>query len=396
MSNSVRQIAEDLRQIRIPVIKVTQPIGEFYVGTMSAQKLVEIADFDVRRIQLGEGIETYLGIQRELSTKRVEEIQTYVRGDDATFPTAVVLAVSERAAELVAACPESNAHFWLTLSNIISEDEEERILYRQIARVIDGQHRIAGLRGLDRDFEVNVAIFIGADVPDQATIFSTVNLAQTKVNKSLVFDLFELAKSKSPEKLVHNAVVALDRTENSPFYHRIKRLGTATLGRVAEPLAQATVVAPILRYISGSNIQVIKDRQRGRKGQSFDPLEDMVPSRLVLRPFLLADDDVGLAELIWNYFDAVSKKWPAAWSGEVELGMLPRTNGYNALMRFFRPAYLSVGKPGEVVATDDFWRIFKDLDIPEGNLNTRQYVPGTSGATALYKDLIQLSGLDEV
>jgi DGQHR domain-containing protein len=387
-------IKEDPRSLRLPVIKVVQPIGEFYVGTLRADDLVAIADFDVRKIQQGEGIESYLGIQREISKTRVAEIREYVKGPDATFPTAVVLAVSERSVILAPACDGTDQHFWMTLSNVWSDDADERILYRQIARVIDGQHRIEGLRNLkDVDFQVNVAVFVGADIPDQAAIFSTVNLAQTKVNKSLVYDLFELAKSKSPEKLAHGAVVALNRVEESPFYHRIKRLGTATEGRATETLTQATVVGPLLGYISGNSIQILKDRQQGRRGGEFERLDDLIPTRLILRPFLLKYSDAELADLVWNYFDAVREKWPLAWNSEVDQGMLNRTNGYNGLMRFFRDAYLSVSKPGEITTKEEFDAVLQPVQLVDADLNSRRYVPGTSGAADFYKDLKTQSGL---
>src|SRR5690348_783711 len=88
-------VREDPRSITLPVLKVEQPIGIFFVGSIRAKDLVEIADFDIRKLTKEEGIDSYLGIQRELDPKRVQEIRLYVRGPDATFPTSVVLAVPE-------------------------------------------------------------------------------------------------------------------------------------------------------------------------------------------------------------------------------------------------------------------------------------------------------------
>lgn len=388
-------IREAPRFLDIPVLKISQPMGDFYTGSIDAEDLVRIADFDVRRIQQGEGLETYLGIQRELNQARVREIRQYVTGPDATFPTAVVLAVAERCVELRPACDQESSFFVLKLSNYVADgDEENWILYRQIARVIDGQHRIEGLRGYEgAPFQVNVSIFIGADLPDQATIFSTVNLAQTKVNRSLVYDLFDLARSKSPEKMAHNVAVALDRTEGSPFYKGVKRLGTSTPGRYGEGLSQATFVAPLLQYMSGDQMQTLKDRQAGRRGAKFEDLKQKW-DRLVLRPFFLEDRDVDLADLIWNYFEAVSDKWPEAWLGNIEQGMLHRTNGFNALMRFFRPAYLSLSKPGELTSKEQFATIFNRIGLTSSDFTTRRFVPGTSGATDLYKELVAQSGLE--
>ena len=99
----------------------------------------------------------------------------------------------------------------LTLSNYEDpENSNKDIIYAQIAKVIDGQHRIEGLKNYKGpNFEVNVSIFVEIDVAEEAYIFSTVNLAQTKVSKSLAYDLFDLARSRSPQKLCHNIAVAL-------------------------------------------------------------------------------------------------------------------------------------------------------------------------------------------
>ena len=202
---------EDARKVVISAIRIQQPIGDIYVGSIPAKTLVEITDFDIRQLVTERGIDSYLGIQRELDTRRVREIQQYVRGSDATFPTAVVLAIPEKCVAIESPCDADDRFVRMTLSNYPDDaDPENAVFYRHIARVIDGQHRIRGLEGYDgTDFDVNVSIFIDADIADQASIFATVNLAQTKVNKSLVYDLFELSKSRSPEKTCHSVVVAL-------------------------------------------------------------------------------------------------------------------------------------------------------------------------------------------
>jgi DGQHR domain-containing protein len=228
-------------------MKITQPIGEFYVGAMKAKDLVEIAWFDIRQLDRRQGnVDSYLGIQRRLNEARVKELAQYVNTVDATFPTAVILAVDEvcASASPLDCSPATGGNFYqLTLSNRPGEfDDSETVLFREIARVIDGQHRIAGLKDYTGEadaFQINVAVFVGADIADQANIFSTVNLAQTKVNRSLVYDLFEYAQSRSPEKTCHDVAILLDREKGSPFSLRIKRLGTATEGRSAETLGQS-------------------------------------------------------------------------------------------------------------------------------------------------------------
>jgi DGQHR domain-containing protein len=211
----------------VKAIRVRQPMGEFFIASIPYDRLVKISYFDVRRMLREREIEEYLGIQRPLNKARVVELGQYVNTVDACFPTAVILAVSERCAAYDQTTGE------LTLSNDLNPDGDlEPILYAQIARVLDGQHRIAGLEQYNGEsFDVNVSIFVDIELEDQAYIFSVVNLAQTKVNKSLAYDLFELANSRSPQKTCHNIAVALDRHKDSALYHRIKRLGAGDSGR---------------------------------------------------------------------------------------------------------------------------------------------------------------------
>ena len=237
---------ESAKSVTLKCIKISQPVGDFFVGGIKSEDLCDIASFDVRRVlQEQRDVERYLGIQRPLNDKRVAELKKYVRFIDATFPTSIILRVSGERAVF----DEQKSE--LTLVNIVQSTHQASTLYRNIARVIDGQHRIAGLFGYDGPtFELPVTILVGFDIATQAQIFSTVNLEQTKVNKSLAYDLFALAEARSPQKSCHNVAVALDQDENAPFFQRIKRLGVATEGRYAETITQATFVEALQLYLS--------------------------------------------------------------------------------------------------------------------------------------------------
>lgn len=387
---------EDRRQITFPVIRITQPIGDFYVGSMSSKDLIAISFFDMRRIVHEDSLDRYLGIQRELNAKRVEEIGLYTHSPDATFPTAVVLAVQEQCVSLepIEIKKHDDRFFLMTLENIANPDET--VLYRQIARVIDGQHRIRGLKDYEGDdFELNVSIFVGADISDQASIFATVNLGQTKVNRSLAYDLFELSQSRSPEKSCHEVTVALDKTKGSPFFKKIKRLGKATEGRFGETLSQATVVQGILQHICANRLQVIQDRQVGARGEKWPTLSSDEAEKLVLRKFFIENRDEDIVDLVWNYFEAISTRWPQGWSTGGEGLILNKTNGYNAFMRFFRFAYKNFADPGEMVSLEKFKGLFADVNLEDADFNRNEFVPGTSGATKLFHVLMEETGLDQ-
>jgi len=379
--------AEDPISFDIPVLEVRQPIGSFFIGVIDAKRLCDITDFDVRRLIKERDFEKYLGIQRPLDNSRVREIREYVTTQDACFPTGVILSVRGDCAAY------DSGRQLLTLSNHIDpDDSEQTVLYRQIAKVIDGQHRIEGLKespGIT--FEMNVSIFVDIDVAQEGYVFSTVNLAQTKVNRSLAFDLYELAKTKSPQKFCHNAAVALDQNKTSALYHRIKRLGVATEGRFTETITQATVVDSLMRYISRNPM---KDRDIYLRGNTPPKASTEESKALIFRNMLIDDRDLEIVDVLWNYFAAVSARWPTAWNSLQRGDMLNKTNGFRALMRFLGPAYLSIVKKiGEVPNQTQFDQLLGRIQLTDADFNIEQFKPGTSGEAALFKALKEKSGL---
>lgn len=372
------------RTLTFKCIRIRQPIGDFFIGSIPNNSLCDITFVDVRRIEGERGFETYLGIQRPLSQKRVKEISNYVKSPDACFPTAVILAVPA-----VCAVYDEDRQEMTLMEFLEPKEGEEQIKFHQIAKVIDGQHRIEGLRAYKGvDFEINVSIFVEMDIADQAYLFSTVNLAQTKVNKSLVYDLFDLAKTRSPQKTCHNIAVALDKHEKSPLFERIKRLGVATQGRFDETLAQATVVESLMKYISKDPAS---DRNLYMLHKSPKPANANELKELIFRNMFLEERDLEITDVLWNFFDAVRRRWPTAWNFKGRGLILNKTNGFKALMRFLRPAYLHLTNPGGVPKAEDFATIFDRIQIKDDEFNTENYLPGTEGESTLYRALLDQS-----
>jgi len=324
--------------------------------------------------------------------KRVKEIEAYVNTSDACFPTSIILAIPGVCAKFEEAMSR------MVLNNYLEpSDDEDPIYYRDIAKVLDGQHRIEGLKAFKgEEYQVNVSIFIDADIADQAYIFSTVNLTQTKVNRSLAYDLFDLAKSRSPQKTCHNIAVALDQNEKSPFFQRIKRLGVTTEGRFNETITQATLVQSLMIYICKDQIEQIKDRDlylRGKLPQKSNA-EDV--KQQIFRNLFIDNRDLDIADIIWNYFDAVKENWPDAWNNMGHGCMLNKTNGFKALMRFLRPAYLYITAPGKVPSKEQFLEIFKKTKLSDTDFTIDRFVPGTSGESELFRTLMVESDLNKM
>ena len=181
----------EMKHIVLPVIEIRQQIGKFYIGKITARKIVDLTFSDVRRLTEERDVESYLGIQRLLNKARAKEIQEYVRNIDATFPTGILLSIDSE--------------------NVIY-DEEASVLKISFpedtspAKILDGQHRVACFMDIETGkaieenclfkqgaetvpFELVVTIFVGLDIAEQANIFATVNIKQTKVSKSLVLKI---------------------------------------------------------------------------------------------------------------------------------------------------------------------------------------------------------------
>ena len=100
-----------------------------------------------------------------------------------------------------------------------------------------------------------------------------------------------------------------------------------------------------------------------------------------------------IVDVLWNYFDAVRLRWPTAWNSTGTGLILNGTNGFRALMRFLRPAYLRLVCPGEVPTREQFESIFAKIQMKDTDFNTDNFKPATSGEVALYHMLKERSGI---
>lgn len=369
--------------IEFKCLEATQPIGTLYVGVMDHDDVEYISYADVRRLELGKDnrdVEDYIGIQRQLVDSREKDIGRYVNLIDATFPNSVILSVSS---EYASYNPNTG------IMTLLYKDD--------IAKVLDGQHRIAGLRhytSAASKFQLVVSIFIDMALEDQAIVFATINKEQKNVSNSLVADLFAFAESRSPQKTAHNVARALNRKEGSPFYKKIKILGTA-VNKEFETITQDTFVKSLIQYIS-KNPQEDRNFYKVNRGtkKKLDLLPPEKVGKYILRNMFIQDEsDVKLAQLIWNYFEAVQRRWPDAW-GPIQPNMiLNRSTGFVALMRFFRDVYYNFNQPDALITKEEFQTVFDSIDMNSGDFNKDNFIPGSSGVGALYQTLLAKSGI---
>ncbi|EIU6597745.1 DGQHR domain-containing protein [Salmonella enterica] len=365
-----------MSNITIKALKVSQPIGEFYFGKIKAKDLVNITYSDVRRMADSESrqLDDYIGIQRPLIESRVRQINSYISGVDSSFPNSIIIAMNSDNVSW----NESNGDF------IISPNEDGDL--SKLAKILDGQHRIAGFDdsnttfindiGDVSDFELLITIFVDADISTQANVFSTVNLAQTKVNKSLVYDLESLAYSRSPEKTCHDIAVLLNKEKDGPFEKRIKRLGVATPNISNETLTQAAFVENLMKLITfdaKSDRNYFLAKQKGgkiAKEYSLEKTDDKSLIKYPLRQSFLSDKDFIIATNVSNFFNSVRSLWPNAWDKSNKQSSLNKTIGLIALFRVLRDILSYMNERYDidstrVLSTDDYYQILDGGDLDE-------------------------------
>lgn len=328
-------------KIKLNAFKVTQQIGDFFVAKIRAEDLVYLTYSDIRELQDERDVETYLGIQRPLDKKRSKEIQEYVKNYDATFPGNIILHLDE---DFIKWDEESN-----TLCFDFPDDNSP-------AKILDGQHRVAGFMDLNsgepikdvcsfiqggelKAFELMITVFVGLDLPEQASIFSIVNLKQTKVSKSLVYDLEAYTNIRSPQKTAHDIVIALDLNVKSPFYGRVKRLGFKN--DVYENLTQARLVEEFVKLISNEpmkdrDILLPKEKKVFSKFRTEELASYPLEKGMVFRDMFIEGVDDSILITTISFFKVIERKWPNSWHINTQESSLNKAVGVKALFRVLR------------------------------------------------------------
>ncbi len=367
----------------IHFIEVNQPIGKFYVASMKSKDILEIARFDIRRIERDEtnDIDNYFGIQRKPSPNRLKEISEYVNFVDATFPNNIVIAIKSVDSEF-----SENK-----IRNIKVEDGKLLIRRNEmIAQIIDGQHRLLGLQKaiddnplfsdkLKEDFELPVTIYVDMDIENQSMVFATINKAQTKVNKSLVYDLYDLANTRSPYRTAHNIVRVLNENNKSPLKNKIKMLGVAE-DNSNETIAQATIVECIVKYISKNPL---KDRDDLKRKQN---LEIGSNKKLFFRNWFINEKDLLIARTLLNYFLSISEKWETAWTSN---SIIVKSTGIIAFMNLLSDLIVDEEFNDVEIQKELFDKVFLKVNINDSNFNNDNYPSGGIGQNKLRKELLE-------
>jgi DGQHR domain-containing protein len=222
---------------KAPCIAVKQAKRSFILTKMPASVLSTISYASVRRRDQEDG-----AIQRLLDSSRIKEVKEFalVGGD---FPSSIILN-------------------WVSTENplTINGDEVSFTVGERLAQLLDGQHRVEGLRAAVKestDFaknELPVAIYTGLTTPQCADIFISINDKQVRVKKSMVVDLYNVASDYVVDIVAQRArdlADMLDSEDGSPYSGYIK-YATSPPSAVGIPLS--TVVNNIKPLVESDGV----------------------------------------------------------------------------------------------------------------------------------------------
>jgi DGQHR domain-containing protein len=292
--------------ITVPARRIRQFGVEFYQAGLNAKDIDRLVKFEVLgysggpRDERGKApssksrsrvnwdalekriSESETAYQRPVIRRKIDELVNYYReckeaGTLPPIPGAVIITSEKRFT-----FTSITGHHDIGLLQI---PEEHGVL-----RVLDGQHRLLALHGLNQGgeqmgIEVPAVLFDSLDARQIVELFVTINAKHTRLNPSHIISLAGRKLYPDPNQaMAHDVIRSLNEDETSPLHGEIKMLGTGR-GRVSQaPLAEEIVeLLETVEKVGGS--AKIQELRQGAK-----------------RFFL-------------NYIKALSATFPAAWAG---------------------------------------------------------------------------------
>lgn len=330
--------------MKAPYIRIQQKDEIFFITKFSSDVLKKKVNFHFRQSYTTKNneFEDYLkymdkvrrmgleinaeeeGIQRRVQIKRIEAIKDYLENQtESFFPNTVILSVDL-----------SNDDDFMKNYTQYEENEIGFFDFPEDVefQIVDGQHRLAGLfissDELQKSFEMPVVLLINITINTCAKIFADVNGNQAPVNRSVIYDLYELMdeddnKNIERNKKLHSICKMLNNDNKSPLYQHIKMLG---IGNGA--ISQAFFVNALRKAFDTINYNYENLQEMYEcLFFYFYAFQDIFPTEW---PVLRIYKDY---EEFLNYSKNVLKE---------KKSQLLKTNGFGAIMYLFPEVYKSI------------------------------------------------------
>ncbi|EHJ9984790.1 DGQHR domain-containing protein [Vibrio alginolyticus] len=307
--------------IKVPAIKVSQPLGDFFVVSLSAEFLLKtcytikaeiLQDNDESNsvTHFGKFVSGLVGNQRDRAPSRLKEIKRYTETVDASFPNSIILGANyDPDGRLITNVDErwevekiSDEFYYLVIPSM-----------NKIASIIDGQHRVFGFEESSaKSTELVCSVYLDLPLAYHARIFTNINMNQRRVDKNLAYNLFQFdmeqgePNSWSPETLAVYFVRVLSSDNGSPLKGKIK-LGTLN-SSASTTISMASIIDGILSLITSNpkNDRELLHTKSIKDGRDRSMLLN-INSKSPLRNLYLSEKDKTLYEIIFNYLSALTE-----------------------------------------------------------------------------------------
>ena len=330
----------------LPAIKVSQPLGDFFVISLDAATLRKVTFSDPTRISsIDKKAFWYnlLGAQRPSSERRAKQIAKYINTVEAAFPNSIILAANYiNSGEF----QEDDEKRWRI--EPVSEKTYELTIPtpEPMASVVDGQHRLFGFKYCEKDrnsMELLCAVYMDLPHAYQAYLFATININQRKVNKSLAYEQFgynlddEESEGWAPDKLAVYLTRKLNLDPQSPFYRHIKiaPINAELLFTGEEPVAWQVSTACVVEGIAGLLSQNPKEDRvlLHKKPVNTRSRSVLTQNAAPLRSLYIQGQDKRIYDVLMDYFTAVKN---TLWDAANDRSYIKKTVGIQALFDVFR------------------------------------------------------------
>jgi len=345
--------------LKVELMSQSQKGKRFYVGKIPTKHFLELftvepAEYDIeeqtalaREFPDDKGYYEYLirSLKKKIETRaferkeeksRISQISNFLNTEEyALFPNTII--VSCDLINDVLNIPEGTRFEDLEefkdvldenpLFSFLDSSGENSHLYipylRNSILIIDGQHRVKGLQEAKKEitdnYDLLVSFIIGYDRAVIAKLFYTINYTQKSVSKSLLYHLSgEFSSELDEMTFLHETVKIINELDYSPFYRRIKMLGSIP-GNIPKEekrimtISQAFLIDYLKMTISKSAVRSI-----------YQPI--------FLHYYENKNLQIEIIRFLLKYFSAVRNVKKQDWN-DPEGSVICKTIGVGALIR---------------------------------------------------------------
>lgn len=316
---------------KFPYFEIDQKGKKFILTKMPADYLIDHVDFEFRfpyrnsekdildankyieklknKTDVNVNIEEKSdGIQRRTDLGRIESIADHIeysKSSTPIFPTPLVLGVNLYTED------EQGYKDAIIFNNKKDPTDMTLGFPKDTTRftIIDGQHRMLGIARYRTKYDADISnielpiiLIPEVDLQDSTKIFIDINANQRKVNRSIVYDLYDNIEDEEYEyiKSIKAVIQALNENNSSVLKNQVKMLGTGQ-GSIS--------LAFMIEYV---------DKEILKGPRNFDQIQ--------------------LLKNLNGYFETFKLVYPELWEK-----LFLKTTGMGALLMYFSKAFEKYG-----------------------------------------------------